>query len=61
LEKEMSKMVESKVGEIRSAMDKEKQSLREAFQYLLQETKSKAEQSAMEAVQTKVTGLEHMI
>ena len=57
----MSKMVESKVGEIRSAMDKEKQSLREAFQYLLQETKSKAEQSAMEAVQTKVTGLEHMI
>ena len=54
-------MVESKVGEIRSAMDKEKQSLREAFQYLLQETKSKAEQSAMEAVQTKVPGLEHMI
>lgn len=57
----MSKLVESKVGEIRNAMDKEKQSLREAFQYLLQETKSKAEQSAMEAVQTKVAGLENII
>ena len=57
----MSKLVESKVGEIRTAMDKEKQSLREAFQYLLQETKSKAEQSIMEAVQTKVAGLENII
>lgn len=61
LSQEITKMVETRVEEIRDSMDKEKKSLREAFQYLMQETKAKAEQSVMEAVQTKVSGLETMI
>ena len=61
IDKDITKLVETKIEEIRSSMDKEKQSLREAFQYLLQETKSKAEQTAMEAVQGKVHTLENMI